>query len=281
MTERIRQLSGAECAQIVDWAAAEGWNPGLGDAAAFHSADPAGFWGLFDGKELVACLSAVRYGPEFAFVGFYICRPEWRGRGLGYRLWREVIEGLVARSVGLDGVVDQQANYRRSGFELAHRNIRFGGSPVVAMPSDRGLRRLDPRDAKRIAAYEQANRFFPAERAPFLEAWFAMPEAISLALEPASGLSGYGTIRPCRDGWKIGPIFADGFDEAMTLACALIASAHGGPIYLDPPEPNRAALRLVAKLGLQPVFETARMYRGPAPALALDNIFGITSFELG
>jgi hypothetical protein len=67
----------------------------------------------------------------------------------------------------------------------------------------------------------------------------------------------------------------------MTLARALIASAQGGPVYLDPPEPNAAALRLVGELGLRPVFETARMYRGPAPPLALDAIFGITSFELG
>ncbi len=34
-------------------------------------------------------------------------------------------------------------------------------------------------------------------------------------------------------------------------------------------------------LGLSPVFETARMYTGPAPAIALDRIFGVTSFELG
>ena len=33
--------------------------------------------------------------------------------------------------------------------------------------------------------------------------------------------------------------------------------------------------------GLTPVFETARMYRGPAPALPLERIFGITTFELG
>jgi hypothetical protein len=29
------------------------------------------------------------------------------------------------------------------------------------------------------------------------------------------------------------------------------------------------------------VFETARMYKGSAPVLPLDNIFGVTTFELG
>jgi len=29
------------------------------------------------------------------------------------------------------------------------------------------------------------------------------------------------------------------------------------------------------------VFETARMYKGPPPAIALDTLYGIASFELG
>lgn len=40
-------------------------------------------------------------------------------------------------------------------------------------------------------------------------------------------------------------------------------------------------LDLATQQGLQPVFETARMYRGPSPSLALELIFGITTFELG
>jgi len=29
------------------------------------------------------------------------------------------------------------------------------------------------------------------------------------------------------------------------------------------------------------VFETARMYKGPAPQLPVERIFGVTTFELG
>ena len=32
---------------------------------------------------------------------------------------------------------------------------------------------------------------------------------------------------------------------------------------------------------IAPVFETARMYRGSVPALPLNRIFGVTTFELG
>jgi hypothetical protein len=39
--------------------------------------------------------------------------------------------------------------------------------------------------------------------------------------------------------------------------------------------------RLVTRYNMQMVFETARMYSGTVPALPLNKIFGVTSFELG
>lgn len=52
-------------------------------------------------------------------------------------------------------------------------------------------------------------------------------------------------------------------------------------VYLDIPLPNADAMALVDARGMQCVFETARMYAGPAPACELERIYGITTFELG
>ena len=41
---------------------------------------------------------------------------------------------LPALRAGLDGVVAQQANYRKSGFALAYANIRYGGT-IAASPA--------------------------------------------------------------------------------------------------------------------------------------------------
>lgn len=282
MAESIRHLTEAECALMVDWAAAEGWNPGRHDGAAFFASDPGGYWGLFEGPEPVATISAVRYGDAFAFIGFYICRPDRRGRGLGYRLWQHALKAVEGMPIGLDGVVAQQDNYRKSGFALAHRNVRYGGRPLVTRVPDPRLHRLSARDIPSMVDLERALRLFPTDRPRFLEAWLAMPGTIGFRLGTGDTIDGYGVIRPCRDGWKIGPLFAGNPDDAMLLARALIAeTGPGSTVYLDPPEPNLAARRLVESLGLQPVFETARMYRGPVPDLALHRIYGITSFELG
>jgi hypothetical protein len=65
----------------VEWAAAEGWNPGLYDADAFFATDPTGFFvGLLDSQP-AASISVVKYSEAFAFVGFYIVRPDLRGQG--------------------------------------------------------------------------------------------------------------------------------------------------------------------------------------------------------
>jgi hypothetical protein len=52
-------------------------------------------------------------------------------------------------------------------------------------------------------------------------------------------------------------------------------------VQLDVPAPQAEAVALARRHGLQPVFETARMYAGPAPALPMQRLFGITTFELG
>ena len=131
---RIRVMRPEEIALAADWAAAESWNPGLADAACFVTLDPEGFFiGELDGAP-AATVSCVNYDERFAFLGFYIVRGDLRGRGYGLRMWNAAIAHAPARTIGLDGVVAQQANYRKSGFQLAYANIRYGGT-VAAGPA--------------------------------------------------------------------------------------------------------------------------------------------------
>lgn len=113
-----------EIALAIDWAAAEGWNPGLSDAACFTVIDPGGFLVAECDSEPVATVSCVNYDDRFAFLGFYIVRPDMRGHGYGLQLWQAAMVHAGSRIVGLDGVVAQQDNYRKSGFSFAYANIR-------------------------------------------------------------------------------------------------------------------------------------------------------------
>jgi hypothetical protein len=91
----------------------------------------------------------------------------------------------------------------------------------------------------------------------------------------------YGVIRRCRTGFKVGPLLSETEEEADVLFWSLAAEAGGEPVFLDIPEPNSAAWALAERHGLSPVFETARMYRGPDPQLPLSRTFEITTVELG
>ncbi|MDK9725323.1 MAG: GNAT family N-acetyltransferase [Sterolibacteriaceae bacterium MAG5] len=280
----IRTMSHREIGLALDWAAAEGWNPGLHDAAPFHAADGEGFLvGLIDG-EPVATISAVRYGDSFGFIGFYIVKPSHRGRGHGWAIWQAAMARLAGRCVGLDGVLAQQENYRRSGFRFAHRNVRYqrnGGSPPTPLlPDGTSLVPLFSLPWPSLESYDAS--FFPTGRSAFLRNWIAQPQTVALGLVDGSRLLGYGTLRLCRSGAKVGPLFADTPQAADALFSALCAAAPSAqPVFLDVPECNAKAVALAESHGMSVMFETARMYTGHAPRLAMDSTYGITSFELG
>jgi hypothetical protein len=279
----IRSLSPPEIGTAIEWAAREGWNPGLSDAACFAAADPEGFLGAFDGQgALLACISAVKTGEGQGFIGFYIAAPEARGQGHGWAVWQAGLARLAGRTIGLDGVVAQQANYRKSGFVLAWNNARYSGAPVLAAAPPRGLK-LVPAAAvpfERLLAFDTAAA--GVARPAFLRAWLAAPGHVARALVAADGaLAGFGVARPARSGTKIGPLFAADTGAARALFSALAAEVPARPLVLDVPEAHAEAVALAREAGLEKGFETARMYAGPPPPLALGRVFGVTSFELG
>lgn len=280
----VRPASKEEFALAIDWAAAEGWNPGLDDLDAFAAVDPRGFWMSWKDGVPTSCISVVRYTPAFGFLGFYIAAPAARGTGCGLAVWEAGMHHLGDRTVGLDGVPAQQDNYRRSGFEWVGRNIRFTGVPAVgAPPAGVVLRAPEEADLPAILSLDRA--CFGAPRDRFAADWVLPGEGVrrrSLAAFRDGGLVGFGTIRECREGFKIGPLFATEPEAAHALfagLCALVPA--GASVNLDVPEANAAAVAMAEAAGLAYSFETARMYRGEAPDLPLGWTWGVTTFELG
>lgn len=276
----IRSMSRSELDLAVAWAAAEGWNPGLHDADSFYAADPNGFLIGLLGEEPIATISVVKYGATFGFLGFYIVKPEYRGQGYGIQIWRAGLHYLAGRNIGLDGVTAQRENYKKSGFVYAYANVRYQGLSSGEVQATDGITSLSTLSFEIVSAYDAS--FFPDDRTRFLARWINQPGSISLGLVQDSQLMGYGVLRPCQSGYKIGPLFADAPSIAEHLFTALSGSAsEGAPIFLDVPAINTAAVALAERYGMTPVFETARMYTRENPLLPLDRLYGVTTFELG
>jgi len=274
---KIAVASAQDIARMTGWAADEGWNPGNTDSIAFQATDPGGFlMGWLDGKP-VASISVVRYGASFAFLGYYIARPEARGKGYGLRIWNAGMARLEGCNVGLDGVVAQQPNYRKSGFRWAWANVRCEGTPPAA-PVPTGVTLVDARELPfdKLAVYDR--RFFPEARDAFLAPWIALGERRALAALENGALVGFAVLRAARGASRIGPLYAATPDIAAALIGAL---ADGKPVAVDAPDRNKEAMALMQRLGLKPAFETARMYTGDEPALDMAALYGVASFELG
>jgi len=275
----IRTMRPDEISIAVNWAAVEGWNPGLADDACFASVDPEGFLiGELNGAP-AATVSCVNYSASFAFLGFYIVRGDLRGRGYGLRIWDAAIAHAGPRVIGLDGVVAQQQNYKKSGFKFAYANVRYGGTVAAPDVQRADVIAMAEVPLALVEAYDAT--VFPAPRTAFLRAWISSPGHVGRALVRDGQLAAWGVIRRCRKGNKIGPLVADDRDAAEAVLAALLTSAGSGEIFLDVPSVNRDALALAQNLGLAPVFETARMYTGPMPPLRLERVFGVTTLELG
>jgi Acetyltransferase (GNAT) domain len=191
------------------------------------------------------------------------------------------MEYLEDRNVGLDGVPDQIENYRKSGFTLAYRNVRYQRrTGSAAADPDTEIRAARAADFHEIMGLDR--EVFPAARPAFLRQWLTLPASRALAAFDEGAVTGYGVIRACREGHKIGPLVADNERAAQGLFHALLSRVDpDAPVFLDIPEVNRSAVSLAKRNSMTPVFETARMYNRGEPSLRLEKVYGITTFELG
>jgi GNAT superfamily N-acetyltransferase len=274
---RYREMTPADLALVLDWAAAEGWNPGLQDAEAFHAADPGGLFVAEEQGAPVAAISVVNHNDSFAFLGLYLCKPDWRGRGIGYGLWQHAMAHAGMRTVGLDGVPDQQANYARSGFVHAGATTRYAGR--VEGEGSARVRRPTDADIPDLIALEAGASGW--HKPAYLATWFRQSaQRSTYVLNRADGtISGVVTVRACRDGAKVGPLVAACAEDALALL-RQAAVAFGTDLVIDVPGTSQGLEEVCRSLGLGPGFHTARMYRGKGKA-APQGFYAVASLELG
>ena len=276
----IRKMKEAEVRIAMDWAQKEAWNPGLRDASCFYKADPQGFFiGLLD-DEPIAVGSAVIYDDNFAFCGLYIVKPEFRYQGYGLKLTEERLKYIGHRVTGIDGVLQNVSKYERIGYKASHKQIRYEWTGTSSFSLSTHLVDIRTIPFKDLEEFDR--KYFPAPRSEFLRCWIQPANGHELGYLEDQQLKGYGVIRQCFQGYKIGPLFATSPLIAHSLFEAFCAKVSQGPIYLDIPEPNPNAQLLVEHYKMTPKFEVIRMYRNGIPNVNLKaEIYGVTTFELG
>lgn len=274
----IRAMTVDDLTVVLHWAADEGWNPGLDDAPAFHAVDPAGFLIKEVAGEPVAAISVVNHDPEFAFLGLYLCKPEFRGRGHGIDVWRAGIAHAGARSIGLDGVPDQQENYATSGFVKYGSTIRYEG-PITPV-ADARIREASFKDLETLISHD--TKASGIRRTPFARTWYTDTSTRqTMVLMEGASIAGFATFRRCRVGSKIGPFYAVSETDARALLFSNPFTKPDMPCFVDIVDQSAPLATFVKSLNFEPTFETARMFSGTQPAANPDKFQAIATMELG
>ncbi len=279
----LKKLGRDDLRTLVNWAKKEGWNPGINDFEVFWKTDQDGYYGFYLENELMGGGAIVSYNQVFGFMGLFIVDSKFRGLGIGKRLWYLRRDTLLKRlrngaTIGMDGVVEMQDFYEKGGFKIAYREERFKGIGQEVTVS-KAISKIETEDFEKVVDFDL--HCFGYERKEFLKNWITIPNSKSFKYSESDNLRGYAVIRKVDSGFKIGPLFADGYEVAEELYKACINSAVGKNVYLDIPVINKDAVNLMKKYNTEYTFECARMYYGDFPKIAVNKVFGVTTFELG
>ncbi|KAF8975615.1 hypothetical protein BGZ46_008986 [Entomortierella lignicola] len=311
------------------WAKSEHWNPstkGQDIQEIYHKADPEGFFiGKINenGKTVpVSIVSAVRYGQEQAWIGFYIVSPNYRGRDFGITTFRRALEhaGHGRPSVGLDAVMAQVENYKKSGFtEIGWQNERRHGSVKDLVENHErdladkitrgevpGLVHLtdDQVDLEQLSGIEE--RYAGLKRPEFVKDWALFharhPEQhrFGAAVLSTDGtkdeksgkpiILGYGCVRPAETSYRVGPIYASTPEVAKLLLVKLATEVvlaekqtpYGVPLEFDVdiPNSNAEAVKIFDSIGWKDTFPSLRMWKGKVPEHDVNGVYSVSTLEL-
>ncbi|MCL1804849.1 MAG: GNAT family N-acetyltransferase [Clostridiales bacterium] len=275
----IRNLSLQEMVFPMEVAYKEGWNPGLYDGVAFYQADPDGFFLAEVDGGMAGGVSVVGYDDRLAVIGNHFVLPPYRGRGIGRTLWEHAMEAAGDKRIRINGLPEGKEFYESYGFYGICNVIRYGGSIFAEGRVSDDIYSAQDIDFRRLVEYDAA--FFGMPRAPFLKNWLDTPAMVSLCVLKEGEIKGWGCMRRCRKGWRLGPVFADDYDRAEELIRHFAVKTVAESVYMDVAETNVQSIKLGFAMGMTPWEARLKMYKGEQEREPLERIFGFTTVDIG
>lgn len=273
-------MSSKEVQIAIDWAAEEGWNPGLQDAKCFYQANPQGMFIGKLGNQAIACASAMKYDNQLAHFGLYLVKKEFRHQGYGFQVTQARLAYVSGCNIGLDGVIEMADIYGRIGFVTQFRNHRYIVQPSSSSITANNIVAVNKVNFDDLVNYDAA--IFSALRKQFLKAWISAETHHAVAYVKNNKLLGYGVIRQCVQNYKIGPLFADSLEVAIDITEALMTKIKNNFAFIDIPEINLQTKILIDHFNMRFAdFACERMYTKGLPTADFAKVYGITTLELG
>ncbi len=259
----------------------EEWNTCADDCEAFFALDPNAFFvGEING-EPVSFISAIKYNT-LSFLGLYYVEPKFRGMNLGRTIWNKAWERVSDQTISLDGVETMVDKYETMGFKKFYpfSGYRFGTSQFANLTPCSKIE--TPINMQEVIAYDK--KIFGQDRTALLTVW-CKTNAVSFIVKDEEGeICGLSWLRKACEGYRIS-LYANSYQTALDLIIANCKTLQDTTIDIDLPHQNPGAMELLKNFKMEWVDNVTRMMRphnGDAiPALQIDQIYGISSWEIG
>ncbi|KAI8371326.1 acyl-CoA N-acyltransferase [Radiomyces spectabilis] len=296
------------------WSKTERWNPGLDGQdilQVYYDMDPQGFFvgkveEASSNKKPVSIISGVRHSEDIAWLGYYVALPEYRGKGYGLSVFKRALERVAdAPSVGLDGLIPQVENYKKSGFKtISWENQRRVGpveEAVTKLTADPSIRTVDASEVALDEIVALEHRYGGFKRPLFVSRWLKFHKdrsddgRFAIAAVKGDQVIGYACVRPATESYRVGPLYAENREIAETLLkrlAELVLEGLSSPsnrvpdsvsrtLHLDICMKNKDAVALFDGLEWGSIFSSMRMWRGQEPKTDAAGVFVVTSLEIG
>jgi ribosomal protein S18 acetylase RimI-like enzyme len=282
----------------IEWGANEQWNTSMNDADSLFAQDPNGFFigELTDenGTRPIASLQVARYDCDYAHIAAYQVLRDYRGKGYGKQLWDYAMEYAYAdgRTLGLDGAVAQQNNYKKIGFVEAFYSYRYrtdASNIRKIAENNKYTSGFELKSAMNVSfddvlAYD--TKYVGAPRSKFIKSLLTRNDAKSLVALNGKKIIGLAVIRKSMEGWRFGPLYAESSQIARELFVSLSDKVQG-TVFIETPKVKRGEniMEIHEEFEMKECGENSRMYiKGQSEKdfakLPTANIYGII-WELG
>lgn len=291
----MRTMTHEDLKLVMGWACEENWNVGKHDVTPYYKADPEGYKLLLLDNEPIGSISIVKHSNDFAFIGLFIIRKEYRNQGHGTYLFNAAITHLKERlsakaNIGLYAVPKEITRYQKFGFKDIFKNNQWS----VTAPGKTAAETKSSSIAEISSLFHEVVEYdkgiFSAPRDVLLTHLLKMPGTTAFAHIKENKIVGYGIIRLCQAGYRIGPLYANSFCSAKILLEDLLNSIATSKemmsVTLDMPECNKFTHALAEYFNLTQVPEndTQAMFKEVLPEALSENIdknYAVCSLELG
>jgi GNAT superfamily N-acetyltransferase len=266
----FRDMTDADLADGLRLSHASGWNQTLEDWRLLLSLGPGLFRVATREGTVVASGGAARYGDALAWICMILVEPDERGRGLGTRIFDEVLDRVrrpaeagTILSVGLDATPAGRGIYVQRGFRDGPALVRMRAEvrPAAAGASPSAVAPLRAADLGAVLALDRS--VFGADRGAVLR--WALTHAPGLARVAHEGdrVRGYCFGRHGDHSDHVGPVVADDPALARELVSGCLSTPRGRPLILDA-RVEPAWLAALGELGFREQRPFTRMYLGDA-----------------